>query len=66
MTISVTMLVVGIMLLVLAVVQWNLHAEDGWVGETWDSDIQEKLYNVIASMSTLCIFTSGALLIVGY
>ena len=60
-------LVIGIMLLVLAVVQWNLHAEEGWVGETWDSDIQEKLYyHILAPLSALCIFVAQVLLFAGY
>ena len=47
--------VIGVLLFILSMVQWNLHATDGWIGETWDSEIQEKLYYIIAPISVLCM-----------
>lgn len=66
MNISKMVFSVGALCFILAIVQWNLHAEDGWIGEKWDSDKQEKLYyNVLIPASVLCIFTTWVLMFVG-
>ena len=57
---------IGVILFILGIVQWNLHAEDGWIGETWDSKVQENLYyKCLAPISTVCIFASLILTIIG-
>lgn len=56
---------VGVLLFILSIVQFNLHAEDGWIGEAWDSEVQERLYYVIAPASSLCIFSAFVFRLLG-
>ncbi len=66
MRISQCTLFIGIIFLILAIIQWNLHAKDGWIGEKWDSDEQENLYyNIIAPMFATCMVVTPILIILG-
>lgn len=65
MAISKYTFIVGILLFVLSITQWNLHAQDGWIGETWDNEKQEKLYYCIAPLSAICLFATFMLGVFG-
>ena len=64
MTVTYCIFTVGAILFVFSIIQWKLHAEDGWITETWDSDIQEKLYyRCLAPLSAICMIVSLIMLV---
>lgn len=58
MTVTYCTFAVGVLLFILGIIQWNLHATDGGTGETWDNEIQEKLYYTLLPISSVCIFAA--------
>lgn len=56
---------IGILLFILSIIQWYLHATDGWICETWDSEVQGKLYYILAPASAVCMFATPVLGLLG-